>query len=198
MTVGNYHESVSGIRTNANTTNQTCVVLENISGLTVTKMTKLVLAVYLYKLLTTITYMLTDTSSLMVSVVHGKTLNTSREQMQLQDLLHNKNNFNRVKAILHFFFFFFFLQHDNGRGIIEGNEIHSNALAGVWITTGSQPTLRRNRIHSGKQVGIYFYDNGGGILEENDIYNHCFSGIQIRWAYFKYTAAVQLFMCVAS
>ena len=71
-------------------------------------------------------------------------------------------------------------QHDNGRGIIEGNEIHSNALAGVWITTGSQPTLRRNRIHSGKQVGIYFYDNGGGVLEENDIYNHCFSGIQIR------------------
>ena len=71
-------------------------------------------------------------------------------------------------------------QHDNGRGIIEGNEIHSNALAGVWITTGSQPILRRNRIHSGKQVGIYFYDNGGGVLEENDIYNHCFSGIQIR------------------
>ncbi len=40
--------------------------------------------------------------------------------------------------------------------------------------------LRHNRIHSGKQVGIYFYDNGGGVLEENDIYNHSFSGIQIR------------------
>ena len=73
------------------------------------------------------------------------------------------------------------LQHDNGIGLIEGNEIHSNALAGVWITTGSQPILRHNRIHSGKQVGIYFYDNGGGVLEENDIYNHSFSGIQIRY-----------------
>ena len=47
--------------------------------------------------------------------------------------------------------------------------------------TGSQPVLRHNRIHSGKQVGIYFYDNGGGVLEENDIYNHSFSGIQIRY-----------------
>ncbi len=46
---------------------------------------------------------------------------------------------------------------------------------------GSQPILRHNRIHSGKQVGIYFYDNGGGVLEENDIYNHSFSGIQIRY-----------------
>ena len=43
-------------------------------------------------------------------------------------------------------------QHDSGRGLVEGNEIHSNALAGVWITTGSQPILRQNRIHSGKQV----------------------------------------------
>ena len=47
--------------------------------------------------------------------------------------------------------------------------------------TGSSPILRLNRIHSGKQVGIYYYDNGGGILEENDIYNHAFSGVQIRY-----------------
>ena len=83
-------------------------------------------------------------------------------------------------------------------GLIEGNEIYSNTLAGVWVTTGehyieqhtviykyytttgSSPILRLNRIHSGKQVGIYYYDNGGGILEENDIYNHAFSGVQIR------------------
>ena len=44
------------------------------------------------------------------------------------------------------------MQHDSGRGLVEGNEIHSNALAGVWITTGSHPILRQNRIHSGKQV----------------------------------------------
>lgn len=36
--------------------------------------------------------------------------------------------------------------------MIEENEVYSNTLAGVWITTGSTPVLRKNRIHSGKQV----------------------------------------------
>ena len=43
-------------------------------------------------------------------------------------------------------------QHEKGKGLIEENEVYSNTLAGVWITTGSTPVLRRNRIHSGKQV----------------------------------------------
>lgn len=72
-------------------------------------------------------------------------------------------------------------QHERGQGIIEENEIYANTLAGVWVTTGSAPTLRRNRIHSGKQVGVYFYDNGHGTLEDNDIYNHMYSGVQIRY-----------------
>ena len=50
----------------------------------------------------------------------------------------------------------------------------------VLTTTGSSPTLRHNRIHSGKQVGVYFYDNGHGLLEDNDIFNHLYSGVQIR------------------
>lgn len=44
-------------------------------------------------------------------------------------------------------------QHEKGQGVIEENEVYSNTLAGVWVTTGSTPVLRRNRIHSGKQVG---------------------------------------------
>ena len=68
----------------------------------------------------------------------------------------------------------------------RGHRLHRAATLTVFpfslLCTGSQPVLRHNRIHSGKQVGIYFYDNGGGVLEENDIYNHCFSGIQIRSA----------------
>lgn len=64
--------------------------------------------------------------------------------------------------------------------MIEENEVYANSLAGVWITTGSTPVLRRNRIHSGKQVGVYFYDNGHGKLEDNDIFNHLYSGVQIR------------------
>ena len=66
-------------------------------------------------------------------------------------------------------------------GLIEDNEIFGNTLAGIWITTGSAPILRHNRIHSGKQVGVYFYDKGCGTLENNEIYNHKYSGIQIRF-----------------
>ncbi|KAG5831349.1 hypothetical protein ANANG_G00302820 [Anguilla anguilla] len=69
--------------------------------------------------------------------------------------------------------------HEKGQGVIEENEVYSNTLAGVWVTTGSTPVLRKNRIHSGKQVGVYFYDNGHGVLEDNDIYNHMYSGVQI-------------------
>lgn len=39
--------------------------------------------------------------------------------------------------------------------MIEENEVYSNTLAGVWVTTGSTPVLRRNRIHSGKQVSSF-------------------------------------------
>ena len=45
------------------------------------------------------------------------------------------------------------------------------------VLLGSEPILRYNRIHSGKQVGIYFYDNGGGVVEECHIFNHAYSGI---------------------
>lgn len=45
-------------------------------------------------------------------------------------------------------------QHEKGQGVIEENEVYSNTLAGVWVTTGSTPVLRKNRIHSGKQVGL--------------------------------------------
>ena len=50
----------------------------------------------------------------------------------------------------------------------------------LTFVEGSQPLLRRNRIHNGKQVGVYFYDKGGGVLEDNEIYNHKYSGVQIR------------------
>uniref|UniRef100_A0A914R5I6 Carbohydrate-binding/sugar hydrolysis domain-containing protein n=1 Tax=Parascaris equorum TaxID=6256 RepID=A0A914R5I6_PAREQ len=73
-----------------------------------------------------------------------------------------------------------YFEHEKGKGLIEENEVYGNALAGIWVTTGSSPILRKNRIHSGKQVGVYFYDNGHGLLEENDIFNHLYSGVQIR------------------
>ena len=49
----------------------------------------------------------------------------------------------------------FVCQHEKGQGVIEENEVYSNTLAGVWVTTGSTPVLRKNRIHSGKQVTLW-------------------------------------------
>lgn len=46
--------------------------------------------------------------------------------------------------------------------MIEENEVYSNTLAGVWVTTGSTPVLRKNRIHSGKQVRLHSGPAGGG------------------------------------
>jgi parallel beta-helix repeat protein len=42
----------------------------------------------------------------------------------------------------------------------------------VYIDTGGNPTLRRNRIHDAKSNGVQITDNGQGILEENDIFGH--------------------------
>lgn len=60
------------------------------------------------------------------------------------------------------------VKHEKGQGVIEENEVYSNTLAGVWVTTGSTPVLRRNRIHSGKQVGFNlvrrFHESCGSLM----------------------------------
>lgn len=61
------------------------------------------------------------------------------------------------------------LQHEKGQGLIEENEVYANTLAGVWITTGSTPVLRRNRIHSGKQVIRHPIDNHCKDINHNNI-----------------------------
>ena len=47
-------------------------------------------------------------------------------------------------------------------GFIEDNEIFDNAMAGVWIKTDSNPTLRRNKIHDGRDGGICIFNGGRG------------------------------------
>lgn len=34
----------------------------------------------------------------------------------------------------------------------------------------ADPTVRRNRIHDGKQAGIFVYENGRGTFEDNDVF----------------------------
>lgn len=51
-----------------------------------------------------------------------------------------------------------------GLGFIEDNEIFDNAMAGVWIKTDSNPTLRRNKIHDGRDGGICIFNGGRGSI----------------------------------
>lgn len=46
------------------------------------------------------------------------------------------------------------------QGQYEDNEISGNALAGIWVKNHSNPIMRRNHIHHGRDVGIFTFDNG--------------------------------------
>lgn len=73
-------------------------------------------------------------------------------------------------------------------------------MAGVWIKTDSNPTLRRNKIHDGRDGGICIFNGGrgawawpytggprllltlalcAGLLEENDIFRNAQAGVLI-------------------
>jgi parallel beta-helix repeat protein len=68
----------------------------------------------------------------------------------------------------------------SGRHLIEDCDISSQSLACVSIRDGANPTLRGNRIHDGKQAGLYIYDGGKGIIEDNDIFGNAFAGAEIK------------------
>ena len=40
-------------------------------------------------------------------------------------------------------------------GLLEGTNIHGNALAGIEIRSGSNPIIRNNQIHHGQHGGLY-------------------------------------------
>ena len=46
--------------------------------------------------------------------------------------------------------------------MIAYNEIFDNAMAGVWIKTDSNPMLRYNKIHDGRDGGICIFNGGKG------------------------------------
>ena len=49
---------------------------------------------------------------------------------------------------------------DHAHGTFEDNEISRNGLAGIWVKNHANPIMRRNRIHHGRDVGIFTFDNG--------------------------------------
>jgi parallel beta-helix repeat protein len=65
-----------------------------------------------------------------------------------------------------------------GRLVVEDCDITSQSYACVAIHNGADPILRRNRIHDGKQNGVFVYENGQGTLEDNDIFGNTLSGVE--------------------
>ncbi|MDO8490814.1 MAG: right-handed parallel beta-helix repeat-containing protein, partial [Dehalococcoidia bacterium] len=59
--------------------------------------------------------------------------------------------------------------YDNGQGTLEDNDIFGNALTGVAISEGGNPTLRRNRINKNSYEAVWVYKNGSGTIEDNDL-----------------------------
>ena len=66
--------------------------------------------------------------------------------------------------------------------MIERNEIFDNAMAGVWIKTDSNPLLRGNKIHDGRDGGVCIFSGGKGKL--------------YVYMYYMYTAILRNFQCV--
>ena len=66
-----------------------------------------------------------------------------------------------------------------GRLDLEGCDISSQRLSCVAIQDGADPRLRRNKIHDGKQNGVFVLDGGLGMLEDNDITGNSLSGVSI-------------------
>jgi F-box protein 11 len=67
-----------------------------------------------------------------------------------------------------------------GRLDLEGCDISSQGSACVAIYGGADPRLRRNRIHDGRQSGVFVYDDGLGTLEDNDITDNAYSGVEVK------------------
>jgi parallel beta-helix repeat protein len=67
-----------------------------------------------------------------------------------------------------------------GRLDLEGCDISSQSLACIAIRNGADPRVRRNKIHDGRQSGIYIYDGGLGTVEDNDIMGNALPGVEIR------------------
>jgi parallel beta-helix repeat protein len=62
----------------------------------------------------------------------------------------------------------------SGRLDLEDCDISCMGRVCVAIHNGADPRLRRNRIHHGKQSGVYVYESGIGLIEDNEISaNNC-------------------------
>jgi parallel beta-helix repeat protein len=66
-----------------------------------------------------------------------------------------------------------------GRLELKDCDISSKDFSCVAIHSGADPHLRSNRIHDGKEAGVFVYENGQGTLEENEIVANAGAGVKI-------------------
>ena len=66
---------------------------------------------------------------------------------------------------------FYGVDIEQGRLILEGCDISGPTSACVSIRGSAEPYLRRNRIHHGKQGGVFLINNAKGTLEGNEIFS---------------------------
>jgi parallel beta-helix repeat protein len=67
-----------------------------------------------------------------------------------------------------------------GRLELADCDISSESLACVAVHGGADPRVRRNRIHDGKESGLFVYDQGLGTFEENEITGNQLAGVSVR------------------
>ena len=68
-----------------------------------------------------------------------------------------------------------------GRLVLEGCDITSQAGGGVAVHDEADPQIRNNRIHDGKHDGIVVSNNGLGTIEDNDIFSNAGAGVKVKW-----------------
>jgi parallel beta-helix repeat protein len=64
-------------------------------------------------------------------------------------------------------------------GMLERNEIFSNAGAGIGIGHHGDPTLRDNTIRDNRKSGVAVFEGGRGTLEGNKILGNAYAGVLV-------------------
>ena len=67
-----------------------------------------------------------------------------------------------------------------GRLILESCDITSEGLSCVAVHSGADPVVRGNRIHDGKDGGVFVYEEGRGTYEDNDVFGNAHSGFSVQ------------------
>ncbi len=63
---------------------------------------------------------------------------------------------------------------------LEECDVTSDSLACVAIHGNAYPKIKMNKIHDGKDNGVFVLENGQGIIEDNDIFGNALSGVEIK------------------